>query len=330
MSKDYRSMFIRDVEAALTSRYAPGEIALISNIVIKSLSNYEITERCTEIAVRDDINDKLIRRYRACLMVDGKSERTIDIYVRIITKLSEMLGKPFPEMGAYDVRFFLAMCQEKGVTNRTLENYRAYCSSFFQWMADDEIIPKNPILSIKPIKYNDEIRLPFTDIELDSLRGVCNERERAVIEFLVSTGVRVSELTQMRVEDVDFETLAVHVKHGKGGKERITYMTPVAATHLRKYLSNRKKDSEFLIVGTRGTYTKGGIERLLHVVGERAEVADVHPHRFRRTFATNLSKRGMDIQEIQKLLGHATISTTMIYVNTDDTRIQSSYKRYNA
>lgn len=330
MSKDYRSMFVRDVELSLSSRYDPDEIALISNIVIKSLSAYEITERCTDIAVRDDTNEKLIRRYKACMMVDGKSERTIQVYLLVIRKLYEMIGKPFTEMGAYDVRFFLAVCQEKGVSNRTLENYRAYFSSFFQWMVNDEIIPKNPILSIKPIKYKEEIKKAFTDVEIDALRGTCKLKERAMIEFLLSTGVRASELSEMKINDIDFINLTVHVVHGKGNKERYTYLTPVAARYLKMYLEQRNDDDPTLFLSQRGKYSKGGIEYVLRTIGDKSKVENVHPHRFRRTFATNLSRRGMEIQEIQKLLGHSDIKTTLVYVESDTARIQTSYKRFTA
>lgn len=331
MSKDYRSMFVRDVELSLSSKYGPDEIALISNIVIKSLSNYEITERCTDIAVPDDGNEKLLRRYKACMMVDGKSERTIKIYLTIIRKLHDTIGKSFVEMGAYDVRFFLALCQERGISNRTLENYRAYFSSFFQWMADDGIIPKNPIMSIKPIKYKEELKKAFTDVEIDTLRGVCNVKERAMIEFLLSTGVRISELTEMKINDIDLNNLTVHVVHGKGDKERFTYLTPVAARYLILYLDSRNDDDPYLFNSRlHGKYDVNGLRRVIKKIGERANVTDVHPHRFRRTFATSLSRRGMEIQEIQKLLGHSDIKTTLVYVETDTNKIQTSYKRFTA
>lgn len=328
---DYRMRFIKEVEAALSTNHTPEEIAQISNIVIKTLSEYEITARCTDLVVQDDINERLLKRYRACLMVDGKSKKTIDVYTLIIRKLSDMIRKPFPEMGAYDVRFFLATSQERGVSSRTLENYRAYISSFFQWLTDDEVIQKNPVLSIKPIKYKDEIRKAFSDVEIDALRAACrNVKERAIVEFLLATGVRVSELTDMQIKDVDFNKLMVHIVHGKGNKERYSYLTPVAAKYLILYLESRKDEDQTLFKSQRGPYTKGGVENLLRTLGKAARMEDVHPHKFRRTFATNLSKRGMEIQEVQKLLGHSDIKTTMIYVETDTDRIQTSYKRFTA
>ena len=332
MSTDYRMQFVREVETNLALRYDPEEIAMISNVVVKALEGYELTERCTELMVLDDVNEKLIRRYRACLMVDGKSDKTAAQYVRTIRKLSDMIGKPFTEMGTYDVRFFLAMEKDRGLSNRTLENQRANLSAFFQWMTDDEIIPKNPIAKIKPLKYAEEVREPFTDVELDALRSSCRStKERALIEMLVSTGVRVSELASMEVKDINLDNLSVHVIHGKGSKERITYTTAVSAKHLITYLKQRKEDGPALFYNkNHEPIEPGGIRHILNAIAARAGVNNVHPHRFRRTFATNLAKRGMDIQEIQRLLGHSNINTTMVYVRTDDTKVQASYKRYSA
>lgn len=331
MSQDYRMSFVKEVESALSRTYDPGEIARISNIVVKALSEYEITARCTDLVPQDDVNERLIKRYRACLTVDGKSAKTIDAYCYELQRLSDALRKPFIEMGTYDVRFYLATAQEHGVSNRTLENKRAYLSAFFQWMADDEIIDKNPVDRIKPIKYHEEVRKAFSSVEVDAMRSACKGvKERAIIEFLLATGVRASELVAMEIKDVNFDDLSVHVVHGKGSKERTTYMTAVAAKYLLTYLHSRTDDREQLFVGQRGLYTRQGILALTYRVGERAGVSDVHPHRFRRTFATDLSKRGMEVQEIQKLLGHSNINTTMVYVATDDSKVQSSYKRFTA
>lgn len=332
MSKDYRMDFIREVETKLAFRYDPDEIASISSIVMMALDGYELSERCTDLVVHDDINERLIRRYRACLMVDGKSDKTAGQYVRTIRKLSEKINLPLPEVGAYDIRFFLAMEQERGVSNRTLENTRSYISAFFQWMADDEIIPKNPCSKIKPIKYADVIRSPLSDVELDALRCACTSlKERAIIEALISTGVRVEELSAMMVKDINFEKLTVHVIHGKGAKERIVYTTPLAAKHLIAYLQHRKEDGPMLFYNKNHTrLQEGGIRKILNTIAERAGVNNVHPHRFRRTLATVLYKRGMPIQEIMQILGHSNISTTMLYIAMDDGRLQESYKRHTA
>lgn len=331
---DYRNQFLQQVEQILVTLIEdPALTGMISDKIAIALGDYELTERCTDIVPLDSINDKLVKRYCACLSVDGKSEKTICQYRRSINMLSDFLNKPFPEMKTYDIRFYLATEKERGVSERTLENTRANLSAFFQWLTVEEIIEKNPMLKIKPIKYDDEIREAFSDVEIDNLRSACNdEKERALVEFLLSTGVRVTELCDMNITDVDTREMTVHVRHGKGGKERITYTTTVALERLRKYLSSRKEqDSEYLFCN-RGhdRIQAGGVRFILNRIAKRANVTNVHPHRFRRTFATNLSKRGMSIYEIQKLMGHSDINTTTAYICSDDSIIHASYNKYTA
>ena len=168
-------------------------------------------------------------------------------------------------------------------------------------------------------------------MEIDKLRSACtNEKERAVVEFLLSTGVRVDEMCKMDVSDVSMTEMTVHVRHGKGGKERITYITPVAVERLSKYLAKRK-ESDILFPNKDGNrMTTWGIRWILKQVAKRAGVEDVHPHRFRRTFATGLAKRGMDVREIQTLLGHSNINTTLEYICTDTEGVKASYRKYIA
>lgn len=331
-NKDYRLQFIRDVETALVTKYGVDQATAITDVVGRVLSSYEITERCTDLVPKDDRNERLLKRYSACLMIDGKSEKTIRQYMRSIRKLSDAIQRPFTEMGAYDVRFFLATEKDRGVSNVTLENTRLYLSAFFQWMTNEEIIPKNPVAKLKPIKCPKEIKKPFSEVEIDALRGACNSlRERALIEILLSTGARVSELVSMEVKDINQSTLTVHIVHGKGGKGRMTYTTAVAMKHLLAYLNDRSGNCQALFCNYKnGPLGVTGIQYILAEIGKRSGVENVHLHRFRRTFATGLARRGMEIQEIQKLLGHVNINTTMRYVCVDDDKVRSSYQQYIA
>lgn len=330
---DYRMTFLQDVEAALVTKYGADQASAVTDVVMKVLNGYEIVERCTDLVPLDDRNERILKRYSACMMIDGKSKRTIRQYLWTARRLSDLIRRPFTEMGAYDVRFFLATEKERGISDAYLENMRSYLSTFFQWMTDEEIITKNPMSRLKPIRCPSEVRKPFTDIEIDALRSAChNLKDRALIEILLSTGVRVSELAKMEVKDINQTTLAVHVVHGKGKKERITHTTPVCLKHLNAYLNARsEKDSPAVFCNLyHEPLGVGGIQTILKDIGKRAGVEDVYPHRFRHTFATNLAKRGMDIQEIQRLLGHTNISTTMRYISIDDERVKSSYHRYIA
>lgn len=323
---------VRNFENALAYKLPADQAAMIVEMLIKVLDDFEVSEACREIAVRDDRNDRLLKQYCACLYVDGKSEKTIYQYRNSCRKLAEALGKSFDEMGAYDLRYFLACEKERGLSNRSLENLRANLSAFFQWMTKEDIIPKNPCMAINPIKYEDVIRKPFSEIEIDKLRMACRtKKERAVIELLLSSGIRVSELTALRVEDVSMTDLSVHVKCGKGGKGRVTYTTPVALKHIGDYWNTRTEEGSMAFYNNKHQSMKpGGIRHMLKMLGARAEVGNVHPHRFRRTFATSLATRGMDIQDIKTLLGHANIETTMEYVCVDSTKVSASYRQHIA
>lgn len=324
--------FTDSVLEKLVNHFDGTDISLIENAIIKTLVNYEVTERVTALVPYDDINERILKRYWACLLVDNKSKGTIYQYMRFCRKLEELIRKPFNQMDANDVIYFLAMEMERGVSDRSRENARAVLSAFFQWMTNYGIISANPIATLKSIKYHEEIKLPFNDLEIDALRGACkNYKERALIEFLIATGVRVSELSQMLVEDVNQTKMVVHVVHGKGSKERMTYITPLAMEHLRKYLESRKEHGNALFYNKNHEPLRAeGIRFILNEIAERANVKNVHPHRFRRTFASNLSRRGMEIQEIKKLMGHVNINTTMTYIYIDDSKVQASYNTYIA
>lgn len=247
MDQDYKIRFVKDVQEDLSYSVSSEQLDLIMNSIIKNLNDYDIIARCTDLVPYESSNDRILNRYCACLNVDGKSEKTIYQYRRAVQRLSDFLEKQFTDMGIYDIRYYLACEKDRGISSRTLENTRANLSAFFQWMTDDEVIPKNPLSSLKPIKYTDEIRKPFSEIEIDTMRYSCkNKRERAIIELLLSSGIRVSELCAMEISDIDFSNLSVHVRHGKGGKQRTTYITPIAANHIQEYLNSRKETGTHL------------------------------------------------------------------------------------
>lgn len=327
---DCRSVFLSNVETVLITRFDPDEIETISDAIIKALDGYEITKPERGIVPYDGANEMLLKRYCACLAIQGKSNKTIEQYKRTVLHLFRVVQKNFPEMTVYDVRLFLALEKERGVSNRTLENTRANISAFFQWLLLEDIIQKNPCAAIPPIKYTDKIRLPFSNVEIDRLRFACKtDKERALIEVLLSSGVRVSELADITVPDVDFDRLSIHVKNGKGGKERTVFINQLALAHLQKYLLSRKHTGNHLFYNKKGEpLNPGGVRYILNEIARRANVENVHPHRFRRTFATGLANRGMDIQVIRKLLGHSNINTTLQYVYTSDESVHNSYQKY--
>lgn len=329
MSKE---RFIRDVTLKVGAFMSPEDAEKLRDILVKELRFYDLTEAETAIVPYDDENQRLLKTYCACIALDGKSKKTVRQYASLLKRFSETVGKKYKEVRATDIRLFFALEKDKGVSNRSLENYRAYLSAFFQWMQAEEYITVNPMLKIKPIQYTDEIRLPFSNIDIDKMRTACKDpKERAIFEFLLSSGVRASELCDLNIEDVDLRDKTVHVRHGKGDKPRITYINDLAVMHLRHYLSTRHDDSEVLFLSYRKKrLSVGGAEAIVRRIGERSNVEDVHPHRFRRTMATTLATRGMAIQDIQKLLGHSDINTTMEYVSVSEQRARLEYQKFTA
>ena len=328
-----KTKLTHDLIERVATRFNTDDLQFIEEALTKALAEYEVTKKNTALVIRDDKNERLIKRYAACLSVDGKSKKTIELYVRRLKVFGDFVAKPFDEVGTYDIRFYLATMKEKGVSNRTLENYRSYIASFYQWLTREDFIPKNPCDKIPPVKYKDEVKHAFSETEIDSLRGACaNERERAMVEVLISSGIRVEELSNINIFDLDLSKLSVHIKEGKGSKERVTYITEVCSMHLKKYLSSRTDANPALFVSLRNKerITPGGVRDILRRLGKKAGVTNVHPHRFRRTFATNLARRGMDIQTIAKLMGHADLKTTMIYVSMDESKIMGEFKKYTA
>lgn len=303
----------------------------VMDVITIDLDKYEISERCTELVVSESSNELILKRYCACLLIDGKSKNTIYQYARELKRFYLFVGKNFTDIDTYDIRMYLAVYKQKGLCSRTLSTMRSYLYAFFEWLTNEEIINKNPCSRIKPIKYNRDIKKPFTDVEIDAIRSACKTvRERALIELLLSSGIRRAELCDLRINDINFTDMSIIVRNGKGGKKRMTYMNDLSLTYIKKYLSEKApyNENDKLFSTKHGDLTYSGLRYILKKIEEKSGVSNVHPHRFRRTFATSLANRGMDIQEVQQLLGHANINVTMQYVCVDDSRVKTSYKRY--
>ena len=329
---DYKGQLISDVALALTNQLPTEHIDVVSDELAIALRDYEVTKATKSLVVYSGVNEEILKRYKACLIIEGRSPKTIYGYERTILSLFKTLQKNFTDMTVSDLRYFLACEKSRGVSNRTLENTRVRISSFFAWLVDEELINKNPCRNIPSIKYPKEVKLPFSSIETDALRSACkNKRERAIIELLLASGVRVSELCNIKISDINFDTLAIIIREGKGAKQRTVYINDLASKYLVDYLSTRNVSGDYLFYNKwKKPLNTGGVRHILHQIGDRAEVDNVHPHRFRRTFATNLSSRGMDIQDIRALLGHENLDTTLMYVHTSADRVRTSYMKYSA
>jgi site-specific recombinase XerD len=327
---DYKKQLISDVTESLATKLDHSDIDIVSDEMIVALKDYEVTKGVRQIVTYDGVNEMILKRYKACLIIAGRSPKTIEAYDRIVRKLFQAVQKNYTEMTVSDLRYFLAFEKSRGVSNRTLENTRVQISSFFTWLLDEELINRNPCRSITPIKYTKEVRLPFSPIEIDAIRSSCKtKKERAIVEILLASGMRVSELCSLRISDINFDTLTIKVREGKGSKQRTVYINELASKHLVEYLTSRNVNGDNVFYNKKNQpLNAGGVRHILKTIESRANVTNVHPHRFRRTFATGLANRGMEIQEIGKLLGHANINTTLTYVYTSDADLHNSYRKY--
>ena len=328
---DMREQIINNVLLAMQKLVAVDVYNTLQDVLSVELNKYELTERCTEVATVDNSADNLLKTFAVVKSLEGIADTTIDRYMRENKKLLDFLNMPIEDIRTNDIRVYIASRRKAGVCNRTLDGMRRCFSSFFGWLQKEEYIVRNPCASLKQIKYRKEIKKPFSATELEKIRMACeSKRDLALVSFLYSTGCRVSEVARLNMSDVDFEMKEITVL-GKGDKERTVYLTDVAVMHLRAYLIERKDFSEALFTGKgTGRLGKSGIEAILRRIGKKADVQNVHPHRFRRTLATNLLDRGMNIQDVAEILGHADLKTTQIYCFISKSNVKTSYKKYAA
>jgi len=244
----------------------------------------------------------------------------------------QYLNKPVDEITEADLFLYISAYQKRRrVSNAYLDNIRLVFSSFFGWLSSKGYISRNPAAGLEPIKTEKRIKKPLSDIELEKLRRKCNiERDLALIEFLYSTGVRMSELVALNRQDIDFNSMDVIV-YGKGSKEREAYLTAASCMHLKEYLDSRTDDNEALFVSLKAPHkrlTVAGIEEILRKLGRQTGIEKVHPHRFRRTMATNILNKGMPIEEVKELLGHVKLDTTLIYCQVSKENVKHSHRKY--
>lgn len=328
---DIRTIIIQKVTEALRGRADEEVLSMVQDVLVMQLNSYEVMERCTEVAVRDDSAEGMLKKFIATKRVEGTADSTLQRYAEINRALIGYLGKPLEEVTTYDIRFYLSMRRQVGrVSNRTLDGMRRCYSSFFGWLSAEGLISHNPCAALAQIKSRKTVKKPYSAAEMEKMRKACgNIRDLALVDFLYCTGCRVSEVSRLDIADIDFERMECVVL-GKGNKERKVYLTEVAAMHLQEYLSSRKDDCEALFAGKGKRLKKNGIEAVVKKLGRKAGVGNAHPHRFRRTLATNLLDRGMNIQDVAAILGHADLKTTQVYCYISQANVRAAYCKYAA
>lgn len=296
------------------------------------LCGYDVQRRGTAVRCVDQNGPDYLRTYLETIRQNGKSEGTIDQYRLHIGRMLAYVGKDVQLIEDDDLIDYLHRYKQiRQVSGRYLNNMRLVFNSFFRWLQRRKVILRNPVDGLEPIKYRQTVKKPLSPEELEKVRCACEqERDLAIVEFLYSSAVRVSELTRLNREDIRWESDDVMVL-GKGNKEREVYLNARAHLHLRQYLDSRADDNPALFVTARAPHerlTRAGVEYIIAELGRVAGVENVHPHRFRRTAATDLLRMGMPIEQVQELLGHVKIETTRIYCTVTREQVRASHRRY--
>lgn len=273
-----------------------------------------------------------ISMFIAAKRIEGRSEKSLSYYLATIEKMVDALDKSVRHITTEDLRNYLASYQqEHGSSKVTIDNIRRILSSFFGWLEDEDYIIKSPVRRIHKVKTGKSIKETYSDEQLELMRDKCEEvRDLAIIDMLASTGMRVGELVLLNIEDINFEERECIV-FGKGDKERIVYFDARTKIHLQKYLDSRTDSDPALFTSLSKPNKRlniGGIEVRLRKLGKKLGIEKVHPHKFRRTLATMAIDKGMPIEQLQHLLGHQRIDTTLQYAMVKQSNVKIAHRKY--
>ena len=319
------------VQVELSAYFKPEDMEKILATLDRAAANYEITEKETALTVFDDEIHKLANIYLSSKKLEGLSDKTIEMYANRLRIFFNMVGRKPEEIETNEIRLFLVQYQQQhNVSDRTLDKFRQVLNGFFDWCLNEEYITKNPCRNIKEIKFEVEPRRSLTRFQLERVRRTCaSKRDLAIVDVLYSTGCRVTELVNMKFSDVDFNENSIAIV-GKGKKHNTVYLNTNAQISLNEYINDRKGNSEYLFTSERQPYdqlSSRTVERIFKEMGEKLGYK-LTPHILRHTSATLALQNGMEITQVQKMLGHASVNTTQIYAETAQEEVANSHRKY--
>lgn len=306
------------------------QLKQLRQVMEQALFHYEVT--VAEVKPEEDDSNGLITMFIDAKRIEGCSEKTLKYYQTTIDATVSSLSKNVRHILTEDLRTYLTEYQSKNQLSRvTIDNIRRILSSFFSWLEDEDYIIKSPVRRIHKVKTTSSIKDTYSDEDLEKMRDSCEEkRDLALIDILASTGMRVGELVLLNQSDIDFNERECKVL-GKGNKERIVYFDARTKIHLQEYLNSRDDDCEALFVSLKVPHSRltiGGVESRVREIGKRIDIEKVHPHKFRRTLATKAIDKGMPIEQLQQLLGHKRIDTTLQYAMVKQSNVKIAHRKY--
>ena len=318
-----KQQIISEVVQQMLPHLDNAQMQQLQKVLENTLFGCEITAQTEKKDMND--NQKLIDAFVSAKRIEGCSEKTLKYYR---TTIEMMVASIHTE----DLRSYLTDYQSKNQSSRvTIDNIRRILSSFFSWLEDEDYILKSPVRRIHKVKTATNIKETYTDEDLEKMRDNCTElRDLAMIDMLASTGMRIGEMVLLNKADINFNEREC-VVFGKGDKERIVYFDARTKIHLQNYIDSRMDDNPALFVTLRSPHERikiGGIESRLREMGKQLDIPKVHPHKFRRTLATMAIDKGMPIEQLQKLLGHKRIDTTLQYAMVKQSNVKLAHKKY--
>lgn len=311
------------------------EMAEVLNIAqLKKLQEVLVKAFTTEEPERKPTNHEYLRLFLEAKSIEGCSPRTLQYYEVTVQHLFAAVNLPVRKMTTERMREYLSDYQQRrNCSKATIDNIRRNISSFFSWLEEEDHILKSPMRRIHKIKTKKTVKEVISDEDIEKLRDSCtNLRDLAMIDLLYSTGIRVGELVRLNIEDVNFESREC-VVFGKGDKERRVYFDAKTKIHLKNYLESRRDTNRALFVSLLAPYNRlaiSGVEIRLRKMGRMLNLKSIHPHKFRRTMATRAIDKGMPIEQVQKILGHSQIDTTMQYAIVNQNNVKMSHQKYIA
>ena len=324
-----KEQLITEIQRRMLPYLNNEQLLHLKNTLTNTMQEVAVTyEASTPTANSKDALESFLTAKR----IEGCSEKTLAYYQKTIEAMLSNIGKTAQQITTDDLRQYLTMYQvQRGSSKVTIDNIRRILSSFFSWLEDEDFIVKSPVRRIHKVKTAKVVKDTYTDEALELMRDNCtSERDLALIDLLASSGMRVGELVTLNREDLNFNEREC-VVIGKGNKERLVYFDARTKIHLQNYLDSRTDGNSALFVTLKAPYHRlmiGGVEARLRELGKRLNIPKVHPHKFRRTMATTAIDKGMPIEQVQQLLGHQKIDTTMHYAMVKQQNVKLAHRRY--